>query len=63
MYMVPTDEKKYLATFILNKGCKTNNNNGNCYGQVFGLSEIYLNEVLVTREQTLYDLKMRVQFR
>jgi len=31
--------------------------------QVFGLSEIYLNEVLVTREQTLYDLKMRVQFR
>ena len=31
--------------------------------QVFGLADIYLNEVLVTRDQTLYDLKMMTQFR
>ena len=31
--------------------------------QVFGLADIYLSEVLVTRDQTLYDLKMMAQFR
>ena len=34
-----------------------------CIGQVFGLADIYLSEVLVTRDQTLYDLKMMAQFR
>jgi len=31
--------------------------------KVFGLADIYLSEVLVTRDQTLYDLKMMAQFR
>jgi len=31
--------------------------------KVSGLADIYLSEVLVTRDQTLYDLKMMAQFR
>ena len=31
--------------------------------QVFGLADIYLSEVLVTRDQDLYDLEMMAQFR
>ena len=38
-------------------------NNSSKIFQVFGLADIYLSEVLVTRDQTLYDLKMKVQFR